>query len=77
MGSPCEVLVDSSHEQLAQAVTSAVAACAQRIEQKYSRYRHDSVLSRINRDAGAPTELESAGQRMMNVGNNGYTPLGQ
>lgn len=32
-------------------------------------------LGRI--DAGAPTELENAGQRLMNVGEQGYTPLGQ
>src|SRR3954471_20041781 len=49
MASPCEVLVDSSHEQPAQAVASAVAACAARIEEKFSRYREDSVVGRINR----------------------------
>src|SRR6478735_5139737 len=42
MGSPCEVLVDSLHEQPAQAATSAVVACARQIEQKFSRYRPDN-----------------------------------
>ncbi|HVU06188.1 MAG TPA: hypothetical protein VHE10_00090 [Candidatus Paceibacterota bacterium] len=32
-------------------------------------------LGRI--DAGAPTELQSAGQRLMNAGDQGYQPLGQ
>jgi thiamine biosynthesis lipoprotein len=65
MGSPCEVLVDTSHEQLAQAVTSAVAACAQRIEQKYSRYRDDSVVTRINRAAGTPVEVDEETARLL------------
>ncbi|HEU5114969.1 MAG TPA: hypothetical protein VFT82_04365 [Candidatus Paceibacterota bacterium] len=33
-----------------------------------------SNLGRIN--AGAPTELQNAGQRLVNVGNNGYQPIG-
>jgi hypothetical protein len=32
-------------------------------------------LGRIS--AGAPTELQNAGQRLMNVGNNGYQPIDQ
>ncbi len=32
-------------------------------------------LERI--DAGAPTELQSAGQRLLNIGETGYQPLGQ
>ena len=32
-------------------------------------------LGRI--DAGAPTELEAAGQRLLNTGERGYQPLGQ
>jgi thiamine biosynthesis lipoprotein len=59
MGSPCEVLVDSAPEQPAQAVTSAVAACAWRIEQKFSRYREDSETARINRAAGTACEVEA------------------
>ncbi|HET9862136.1 MAG TPA: FAD:protein FMN transferase [Steroidobacteraceae bacterium] len=65
MGSPCEVLVDSPHEQPAQAVTSAVAACAWRIERKFSRYRDDSVVSRINRSAGAPCEVDEETARLL------------
>src|SRR4051794_11900640 len=65
MGSPCEVLVDSAHEQLAQAVTGAVAACAQRIEHKFSRYRDDSVVSRINRAAGSPFEVDEETARLI------------
>ena len=65
MGSPCEVLVDSSHEQPAQAVASAAAACAWRIEQKFSRYRDDSVVSRINRAAGKPVEVDEESAKLL------------
>jgi FAD:protein FMN transferase len=65
MGSPCEVLVDSAHEQLAQAVTGAVAACAQRIEHKFSRYRDDSIVARINRAAGTPFEVDEETARLI------------
>ncbi|HEU4590512.1 MAG TPA: FAD:protein FMN transferase [Steroidobacteraceae bacterium] len=65
MGSPCEVLVDSVHEQPVQAVTSAVAACAWRIEQKFSRYRDDSVVTQINRAAGTPFEVDEETARLL------------
>jgi thiamine biosynthesis lipoprotein len=65
MGSPCEVLVDSAHEQPAQAVASAVAACAWRIEEKFSRYREDSVVTRINRAAGQPVEVDEETARLL------------
>jgi FAD:protein FMN transferase len=65
MGSPCEVLVESSHEQPAQAVASAVAACAWRIEDKFSRYRDDSVVARINRSAGAPIEVDEETAKLL------------
>lgn len=58
MGSPCEVLVDSCHGQPAQAATSAVVACARRIEQKFSRYLSDSIVSRINAAAGSTVEVD-------------------
>ena len=64
MGSPCEVLVDSSLEQLAQAVASAVAACAQRIEQKFSRYRPDNIVAQINTAEGRPVEVDDETARL-------------
>jgi FAD:protein FMN transferase len=58
MGSPCEVLVESSYEQRAQAVTQSVAACALRIESKFSRYRDDNIVARINGAAGETVEVD-------------------
>ena len=52
MASPCEVLVESDDRRDARRVLSIVAAEARRIEAKFSRYRSDSVVSRINRCDG-------------------------
>ena len=58
MASPCEVLLDTDSESLARRVLYAVADCAWRIERKFSRYRDDSVIQRINCDAGQPIAVD-------------------
>jgi thiamine biosynthesis lipoprotein len=58
MGSPCEVLVDTPHEQQAQAVAQSVAACALRIDRKFSRYRDDNIVAQINAAGGHPVEVD-------------------
>lgn len=54
MGSPCEVQLFS---QDAAAIAAAVAE-VERLEQLYSRYRPDSLLSEINRVAAAGGSIE-------------------
>lgn len=53
MACPCEVLMEAAPEALAQQILEAVAECAWRIEQKFSRYRTDSVVYRINQSGGS------------------------
>lgn len=65
MGSPCEVLVDAVHEQQAQAVASAVAACALRLEHKFSRYLPDNIVARINAAAGQPVDVDEETARLL------------
>lgn len=48
MASPCEILLEGVTEAQAGQLTTMAALEAWRIEQKYSRYRSDSVLSQIN-----------------------------
>lgn len=48
MASPCEILLEGLTETEATELTTLAANEAWRIEQKYSRYRSDSVLSQIN-----------------------------
>jgi len=53
MGTPCRIAVEGTPAQLAGRAAQAAIAEVRRIEAKYSRYRADSVLSRINAAAGS------------------------
>lgn len=55
MGSPCEIRLQAEPALVEDACAAAVAEIA-RLEHKYSRYREDSLLSRINAGAGGPAQ---------------------
>jgi thiamine biosynthesis lipoprotein len=58
MGSPCELHLEAdSDARLSEAADAAIAEVA-RLERKYSRYREDSLASRINASAGDPAGVE-------------------
>jgi thiamine biosynthesis lipoprotein len=59
MASPCEILLEQLDLPLCQHLTRLAAAEAERIEQKYSRYRYDSILSQLNRNAGRWQALDA------------------
>jgi FAD:protein FMN transferase len=59
MAADNELQVHASHASHANAAARAAIDEVQRIEAKYSRYRPDSLLSRINAQAGgAPVEID-------------------
>lgn len=59
MSSPCELrLVGSDEAKLAAAADVAITE-VRRIEAKYSRYREDSIVSRINAAAGSGQAIEA------------------
>lgn len=58
MGSPCEVQGFVGSRQQGEAVAQQVLAEVERLEQRYSRYRQDSLLSRINQVAAAGGQIE-------------------
>lgn len=58
MGSPCEVWIDDADTELATRLGQIAQAEAERIEAKYSRYRPESLLSRINLSDGAPVTVD-------------------
>lgn len=64
MACACEVVVPGQDPHARDAAQAAMAE-VRRIEAKYSRYRHDSVVSRINAAAGqgraTPIDAETAG----------------
>ncbi len=59
MATPCEVRLETLNFTLAEHVARVVETETRRIEQKFSRYRADSVISRINAVAGAPVEVDA------------------
>ncbi|MBV7536406.1 FAD:protein FMN transferase [Duganella sp. sic0402] len=52
MGSRCEIILAAAGARQAHAIAAPAIDEVQRIERKYSRYRDDSMLSRINAAAG-------------------------
>lgn len=65
MASPCEVLIDDAPSSLAREVVDTVAAEAWRIERKFSRYRTDSAVHRINESAGAETVVDEESANLL------------
>ncbi len=58
MGSPCEIQLYEPPSASAETALRAAVAEVARLERKYSRYRDDSLASRINRSAGDPAGVE-------------------
>lgn len=52
MASPCEVLVEDTSVELAQELVGLANDEARRIEQRYSRYRSDSVVAQLHATRG-------------------------
>lgn len=65
MASPCELIVQTGDAALARRLGELVAAEAWRIEDKYSRYRSDSMIGRINASAGTPLEVDEETARLL------------
>ncbi|MCF7971981.1 MAG: FAD:protein FMN transferase [Methylococcaceae bacterium] len=64
MGSPCHVQFYASSKKVAQQAQKNLNDCLASLEQRYSRYRDDSLISVINRGAGlgkaTPIDTETA-----------------
>ncbi len=58
MANPCEVLIDTADDELARTATRIAAHEARRIEQKFSRYRDDSVVHALNTAQGKPVQVD-------------------
>lgn len=55
MGSPCSVSLWAESRTCAEATARACRSEVERLEVKFSRYRDDSLATRINRSAGEPS----------------------
>ena len=58
MANPCEILVDADDEPMARRLGALAREEALRVERKFSRYRDDNIVHRINRAQGAPVEVD-------------------
>lgn len=58
MATPCELLVETDCETTAKTIIEKLVQEAQRIEQKYSRYRVDNIVYEINHAQGKPVILD-------------------
>jgi thiamine biosynthesis lipoprotein len=58
MASPCELLMEVDQEPLARKLLQTAADEAWRIEQKFSRYRDDNIIHRINNSQGHAIEVD-------------------
>lgn len=58
MGTPCELQLYAAERSRAQQAADATRQDVLRLEARYSRYRDDSLLSAINRVAGAGGRIE-------------------
>lgn len=58
MGSPCELITEAADRSTAHALTALVATEVWRIEDKFSRYRDDNVVHRINTADGKPVAVD-------------------
>ncbi|MCX8521718.1 MAG: FAD:protein FMN transferase [Rhodoferax sp.] len=66
MVSPCSIQMDGQDEAAMHHAAAGAKAEVQRIEKKYSRYLPDSVISRINRQAGqAAIEVDSETSQLL------------
>ena len=71
MASPCEVLVESSRKSDAKALIELAKNEALRIEQKFSRYRDDNIVFRINH-GGERIEVDDETARLLDFAKNCY-----
>lgn len=59
MASPCEVLCKTSRAEQALALAELAAAEVWRIEDKFSRYRSDNIIARINSGDGIAVKVDT------------------
>jgi thiamine biosynthesis lipoprotein len=58
MGCPCALHLQADSESVAQAALAATLGECDRLDRKYSHYRHDSLILRLARHAEEPVEVD-------------------
>ena len=65
MASRCEVLIDTRERELADHLTRLAQQEALRIQQKFSRYRDNNIIYRINNANGKPVSVDDETAQML------------
>ncbi|MBX2878537.1 MAG: FAD:protein FMN transferase [Granulosicoccus sp.] len=73
MASPCEVIVDSRDQAIVTRATEIACDEALRIESKFSRYRDDNIVHRINNSASEPVEVDTETGDLLDFAQQCYT----
>ncbi len=69
MASPCDVLMEVEDESIAQEILNAVADEAWRIEDKFSRYKKDNIVFKINHSQGESVTIDEETSRLLDFSN--------
>jgi len=72
MATPCEVRIDTNDAAEAYAAAHAAQAEARRIESKFSRYRSNSVIGRINAGAGRDIQVDAETAHLLDFADHCY-----
>jgi thiamine biosynthesis lipoprotein len=72
MASPCEVLIECETQAEAQVLCDLAQREAQRIEHKFSRYRDDNIVHRINAGTGEPVRVDPETARLLDFAQHCY-----
>jgi thiamine biosynthesis lipoprotein len=76
MASTCEVLVDTDDEQLVQRLAQLVSRETWRIEEKFSRYRQDNIVDKINHCEGGIVQVDDETAELIDFAAQCYTLSG-
>lgn len=72
MGGLCEVLVETKDKDLSNIIFNEVYKEAKRLESKFSRYRTDNIVYKINNAHGKPVKIDKETFRLLQFSNSLY-----
>jgi thiamine biosynthesis lipoprotein len=72
MASPCSVLAETDTAAEARRLLDIAQREAQRVEAKFSRYREDNIIHRINHADGRPVEVDDETALLLDYADNCY-----
>ncbi len=67
MAGPCEILINSEDKLLAHQLVASAKKETQRIESKFSRYKTDNIIYKINNSNAEPIEVDSETANLLNL----------